>query len=329
MSHMKFGFKQPLIFAILTVALSTNSYAESLVIFGDSLSDTGNQHAASGTLSVPPYAELDALRIPGDPYALGGIHFSNGRIWIEHVAAALGAGGDARPALDGNGTAANYAWSGARALGVRDRDLGGQVSTYLADVNGSASEETLYVLFIGGNDVRDALFVGMQNPMDPTAAVAHLGLALQETGYNLNKLYVAGARRFLILNSPNLGLVPALAAFPPEARGPATCLSLMFNLGFAAPDPCDAPLPGLVHIANDLESSGAEVTLVDVFAFITGIASYPEAYGLTDVARACVNPSQPPYHCKQPNDQLFWDGIHPTKVVHRLLATQVLNELEE
>ena len=326
MSTMKFGFKQPLLFAVLTVALCANSHAESLVIFGDSLSDTGNQHAASGTLSVPPYAELDPLLIPGDPYAHGGIHFSNGRSWVEHVAAALGAGGDARPALDSRGSAANYAWSGARASGVRDRDLSGQVSTYLADVNGSAPEETLYVLFIGGNDVRDALLAGLS---DPTAAVIRLVEALTSIGENITALSAAGARRFLILNSPNLGLVPALAAFPANARPAATCLSLMFNLGAMAPGPCAAPIPGLAGIAANLESSGAEVTLVDVFAFITGVASYPDAYGIIDVSRACVKPLQPPYECENPNDRLFWDGIHPTKAVHRLLATRVLNDLEE
>jgi outer membrane lipase/esterase len=324
MTYMKFGFKQPIIFAILTLALSTNSFAESLVIFGDSLSDTGNQHAASGTLSVPPYTELDALRIPGDPYARGGIHFSNGRVWIEHVAAALGAGGDARPALDSKGTAANYAWSGARASGLDDRDLSGQVSAYLADVNGSASDETLYVLFLGGNDVRDALFLGTLE-----GAAMHLGAALTDIGVNINALSAAGARRFLILNSPDVGLVPALAGFPANARPAATCLSLMFNLGNMAPASCAASFLGLAGIAANLADSGAEVTLVDVFAFINGVAANKVVFGITNATEACVEPLQPPYHCESPNDYLFWDGIHPTKVVHRLLATQVLNDLEE
>jgi phospholipase/lecithinase/hemolysin len=81
------------------------------VIFGDSLSDTGNRHAVSGMLSVPPYDMLNERRMPSDPYAIGGIHYSNGATWIEHVAAALGADGNARPAGRGEGAAANYACS--------------------------------------------------------------------------------------------------------------------------------------------------------------------------------------------------------------------------
>jgi phospholipase/lecithinase/hemolysin len=310
----------------LALAFCTTAHAEKLVIFGDSLSDTGNQHLATGTVSVPPYASLDALLIPSTPYARSGIHFSNGRSWVEHVAAALGAGGDALPALASNGAAANYAWGGARASGAGDNDLSAQVTAYLADVNGSASAETLYVLFIGGNDVRDALIIGMGSP---PGAVARVGEALSSISTNINALVAAGAHRFLILNSPNVGLVPALAGFPPQARDAGTCMSLYFNLGGSAPACPPVPIPGLADIAASLEDFGAEVTLVDVFAFTTGVATYPAAYGLTDVSGACVMPSQPPYTCDNPNDHLFWDGIHPTKVVHRLLATQVLNDLEE
>ena len=324
MSNITSRLKQTLVFGTLMAAFCAAGHAERLVVFGDSLSDTGNQHWASGTLSVPPYTELNALLIPDDPYARGGVHFSNGQSWIEHVAAALDAAGAARPALASAGAGANYAWSGARASGIQDRDLGGQVTAYLADVNGSASQETLYVLFIGGNDVRDALLVGMA---DPAAAVMRVGEALAGVAANIDTLFAAGARRFLILNSPNVGLVPALAAFPPEARPAATCMSLLFNLGGAAPAPCAVPIAGLAGIAANLENAGAQVTLVDVFAFTTAVASYPAAFGLTNVADACVTPSQPPYTCEDPNNRVFWDGIHPTKVMHRLLATQVINDL--
>jgi len=315
-----------LIASALVLAVCSAANAERVVIFGDSLSDTGNQHFATGMVSVPPYDTLDAFLIPDAPYAHGGIHFSDGRLWIEHVAAALGSGGSARPALASEGAAANYAWGGARASGPRDNDFPAQIARYLADVNHDASDEDLYVIFIGGNDVRDALIAGMTNPV---AAVVRLGEALSAVSDGVNALYVAGARRFLFLNAPNVGIVPALAAFPPSARDAGTCLSLMFNLGTDAPPVCPAnPLPGLDDLAAGLQSAGAEVKTVDVFSFITGIATYPAVFGLTNVTDACVTPNVAPFMCDDPSKYLFVDGIHPTKVVHRMLGAHVVNVLD-
>lgn len=77
---------------ILSVSLfiTCSAHAERLVIFGDSLSDTGTRHAVNGILNEPPYDGLNAGAVPVDPYPFNGAHFNNGWIWIERVALALG-----------------------------------------------------------------------------------------------------------------------------------------------------------------------------------------------------------------------------------------------
>jgi len=315
-----------LFLTLATWITAASASAESLVIFGDSLSDTGNRHAVSGTLSVPPYDMLNELGIPSDPYAKGGIHYTNGRTWIEHVAADLHAGGNARPALSNEGSAANYAWGGARAFGDNaNQHLTDQINTYLADVNYDIDPGALHVIFIGGNDVVAAL-EALGDPASPdfAAAIGRIGLASGTVYQNVQTLISMGARRFLILNAPNVGLVPALDG---AAAQLATCFALLYNTGScpgfpALPVSLDAVVAGLEADPQ------IEVTAVDVFSFISGVAMQPAMFGLTNVNEKCVMPDVAPYVCKSPRDYLFWDGIHPTRAVHRILASVVLTSLD-
>jgi outer membrane lipase/esterase len=53
----------------------------------------------------------------------------------------------------------------------------------------------------------------------------------------------------------------------------------------------------------------------------------PEAYGLSNVENACITPNMPPFTCKNEDQFLFWDGIHPTKAVQAIFAQEAANVL--
>src|SRR5918997_5204679 len=91
---------------------------ESLIVLGDSLSDTGNAG-----------------------------RFSNGPVWVEHVAERIGA--RLRPSGEG-GT--NYAVGGARARGG-PTDLRAQADAFLSAWRGQLDPTTLYIVYGGGNDL--------------------------------------------------------------------------------------------------------------------------------------------------------------------------------
>jgi len=280
-----------------------------IVVFGTSLSDSGNAFALTGIANTPPYDTLDPLLVPGAPYDKGGHHFSNGATWVEQFAGPLGLAGDTRPAFQGpDAERTNYAVGAARARddGI-NFDLSYQISAFLQACNGTAPADGLYVVEIGSNDVRDALFA-FASGGDGNAILAE---ALTAIANNIGTLYAAGGRRFLVWNVPDVGLTPALRTLDQVSPGAAALGSLVteaFNLRLDLILASLAPLPGI------------EIVKLDVFQLLHQITADPAAFGLSVVDRACIMPNTPPYECKMPDEYLFWDGIHPTKAVHGIVA---------
>jgi outer membrane lipase/esterase len=72
---------------------------------------------------------------------------------------------------------------------------------------------------------------------------------------------------------------------------------------------------------------GASVARLDANQLLTAIVDKPWLFGLTIVATACVTPDTAPFTCNEPDDFLFWDGIHPTKAGHALVAEEAARVL--
>lgn len=287
-----------------------------LVVFGTSLSDPGNAFALTGQESTPPYATLDMFLVPNAPYSMGGHHFSNGATWVEQFALMPGIAGNALPAFHGSNTnASNYAVGGARARndGI-NVNLPDQVNAYMRDSGSAASPDALYVIEFGGNDIRDAL-TAFTTGADGGAIIT---VALAAINDNIRALYGAGARKFLVLNAPDLRLVPAIRILDslfPGAGHVAEYFSLLFNEGLDTLLASEAALPNI------------QITKLDLYQKLNKLSDNPAAFGLREVTTACVKPNLPPFKCDTPDDFLFWDGIHPTKVVHAILAKEAASVL--
>ena len=85
--------------ASATVPTAAHAPFGRIVVFGTSLSDSGNAFALRGGTNTPPDYLLDPLLVPSAPYARGGHHFSNGATWIEQFARSMGLAGSVRPAF--------------------------------------------------------------------------------------------------------------------------------------------------------------------------------------------------------------------------------------
>ena len=176
--------------------------------------------------------------------------------------------------------------------------------------NNTADPNALYVILIGGNDIRDAI-VTYQSDASGGASAQIIKAALTSVADNIQTLAVAGAHHFLIGNAPNLALVPAILEQGMLAQYLAQLLSGEYNAG----------LDMTVNKLSDAFS--LDVAKLDIQALLQSLIDHPQQLGLTDVKDSCITPDVIVHAvCRDPDDYLFWDGIHPTHTVHEFIGQQ-------
>jgi len=296
------------------------SFSEAIV-FGDSLSDSGNYFAQFGGMSMQPY---ETQNVPSDPYAIGGHHFTNGATWVEQLTKKLHIPKSGLPSELSPGLFRNYAVGRSRARAVllddvfSEVNLTTQVDSFLADENGQVPAEALYIIWIGSNDVADALFA--LNPVDIISA------SLQNTFAQIQRLYGHGARHFLILNIPNFALTPLVLDFVSGLPGPYQEPTLesvsMASIGY------NQALAGNLAIMQSVLPDMNVISL-DVFGVLNDIVANPGLYGLEIVDEACITPdTQGQAYCSNWGRYLFWDAQHPTRDGHSIIAEQAEMAIE-
>jgi phospholipase/lecithinase/hemolysin len=287
-----------------------------LVVFGDSLSDPGNFYAIYHEASVRPFAP-----IPDAPYAIGGMHYSNGPTWIEQLGREMHSGISAGPAMAHKG-GSNFAVGRARARAGAPSfpyyDLSTQVGLFLDQSGNRAPADALYVIWIGANDLKDAL---ESLAVDPSFATAGgiLQQAVGTTAGNMQALWAAGARHFLLVSMPDLGYTPYVASLGPVAQYAAAQLTDAYNVGL------DQLVAGLGVLP------GIDIARLDVNSAVFGAAGATGTVGhgeVTDFTTTCL-------HfgvivgavCRDPDSHMFWDAIHPTTAGHELIAEAAAHTL--
>jgi len=273
-----------------------------LVVFGDSLSDSGNNALLIGT--APGQVIANDAYYARIPYAAG--TYSNGEVWTQYLAHSLGL--SLNPSLMGGG---NFAFGGAQT-GVNGSDIPAipgfpfsmstQLGMYLGATSGVADPNALYIVSGGGNNIRDALERIAGGADASATAASTVATYVTDMGGIVDGLQAAGAHHILVVNTPNFGLTPLAGAF--GVRDSATGLSWAMDAALGA----------------RLASEGPDVMSFDLFTFLTSSVAAGAALGFTDVTHACgaaVNACDPA-------TSLFYDAIHPTTLGHEHLAAAVL-----
>ncbi len=279
-------------------------------VFGDSLSDNGNLAAALGTTFTDP------------PFASNA--FTNGPVAVELLANRLGLRADAArwTSTAGVGSAGtNFAVAGAKAGNTAAIDLPFQVSAFLARSGGAAPADALYTVFIGGNDVRNA---ALNNDTSFTTN----GVASEIA--NIGRLLAAGARDFLIVNVPDVGLIPEFTQENPGRAELATQASLQYNsllasgvASLAAANPDDTLRLFDLYSANNAfianaASAGITNTTDPCYLNVNAQLASPAPAATPTATCGAVNPAT--NQAANINRYQYWDHIHPTAKVQAAFA---------
>lgn len=285
------------------------AYAE-MVVFGDSLSDSGNVLALTTAL-----AATDARYRPDPP---PGAYFegraSNGLNYADQLAVLLGL--PIPPASLAGGT--NYAYAGSKTgFGTNVRfpsptfplnppvdvvRTGSQIDAYLAD-RGAFNADQLVVLWSGANDLRDAA-----GPADIVAIVNNLGA-------HLRALAASGAKHVLVPNQLDSSLIPFIQLPGPPDPAAIRAGIVLFN----------------TLLARTLDAVEQETAIdimpLDLFALSLAVDANPQAFGFTNKTDPALrfNPANGSFSVvPNPEDYVFWDLVHPTAKFHALLANAAL-----
>ncbi len=271
-----------------------------MVVFGDSLSDNGNLY------------EYMKHQLPVSPPYFEG-RFTNGPVWVELIMKSY-------YPMDSQDHLLDYAFGGAGVLEEEDSDDGlftlhREMDSYFLAHQDKADEQSMFVLWIGSNNY-------LAVPDDVEKSLDDVNLGIQ---HGLQRLVDKGAKYITVVDLPNLGNTPAARDF--DAVDELTYLSKQHNLR-------------LEKTVHDFQSRYPDIHwfYLDVNVTFEDMILHPETYGLTNVTDTCYEEAVrksgqksvlkmvSSVKIKRMNRSgvcdgfLFFDPVHPSAVIHRLIA---------
>ncbi|NRB41230.1 MAG: SGNH/GDSL hydrolase family protein [Pseudomonadales bacterium] len=342
---------------------NTEAAVSRIVVFGDSLSDTGN---LKQRLHVFPAA----------PYWLG--RFSNGPIWIDYMEAFTrlsiqnhahgGAFTVKHDAIPGEGIINRIKESGQLFV---SGSLQLQVNDYieLSLQNGQLqhSDETAFVIWAGANDyiskepVTGVIDTFLNSPEGASGYQPIVNETIAGLSQIVEKLYAAGGRRFVLLSLPDLGRTPIVLqneSYMQKSEN-RTDKERRVNLSKKMTELTRFHNQSLQRAVDrlQLKYTDASVFVVESGSFIKHIVSgstpdNPSAsfdYGFdfisnretVDSGVSCVAIQQKCYSggylgsdnhddiCPDQDRVFFWDIVHPTSFAHCWQSYMLAHEMAE
>ncbi|CAG8488250.1 4315_t:CDS:2 [Ambispora gerdemannii] len=290
-------------------------FSYTIVVFGDSLSDNGNQFASTNNTIPPP-----------DIYPKG--RWTNDKTWVEYVADSL------------NVNLRDMAFGGATA----DNNIVKSENIIVKSENSSTGTHNKQKYEL--SSVKQQLDYFLQNGTEPdkyqTTYMIWIENIIDSIQESLTRLSTSvGARKFLINNLPPLEITPLIQRhFTTDQQKQLKDLVISHN----------AQLEVMVKNFS-LTSHRVTARVFDVYNLTNEILNDPDKYHFKNVKDPCLdyydgifansssisnssgidtstnvnNTIQP---CEERDSYLFWDRLHPTARAHHLLADKIVDYLK-
>ncbi|GJX35131.1 GDSL esterase/lipase [Tanacetum coccineum] len=330
----------------LTVAqirlIATKNNVSGVFVFGDSSVDPGNNNGlkTDAKSNFPPYG-MDFFS--GHPTG----RFSNGRLATDYIAEALGYTKEIRPYLEaGSPTPFDLSHGVSFASSASGYDnFTAQVSNVLTlshqlkyfahykrhlsmNIGAKKAAESInnavFVLSMGTNDFLQNYYVEPTRSSQYTIDQYEDYLVSLFQGY-IKKMHRLGARRLVVVGVVPFGCMPLVKTL----KGTTECDNDYNNVAHSF----DLKIKkALVTMKEDLKM---KTSYVDAYGLIQDAIQNPKKYGFVETSKGCCGTGTFEYGitckgldaCANRERYLFWDAVHPSDKMYKILADEALSSL--
>ncbi|KAM7498899.1 hypothetical protein LguiA_023313 [Lonicera macranthoides] len=339
------------LFSLLTIFVGADEKVPAIYVFGDSLVDVGNNNYLAISLAKADFPH-NGVDFPGQK-ATG--RFSNGKNAADFLAEKVGLPtsppylsvvspkkGKTKKEKDSAFLAGvSFASGGAGIFNGTDDTfrqsipLPKQVEYFsivhdaLVQQLGSAGAQeylskSLFPVVIGSNDIFGYFKSGSEAAKNSTPQ-QYVDLMVSTLKGLLKRLYILGARKFVITGIGAVGCCPSQRNQNKTelCNEAANYWATKYNDGLKS---------GLNQFKSEL--NGFYYTYFDTYSVFTNFIEKPATYGFTEVKAACCGlgnlkaqlPCVPvSTYCPNRSDHLFWDLYHPTERASRMFVDTIFS----
>jgi phospholipase/lecithinase/hemolysin len=305
-------------------------------VFGDSLVDPGNALKLAQFYGMLTFSDLPEGAPTSQLGYLQG-RFSNGFTFADLLSNKY-AGAVTKPVFpfhfgdpwigvpidpfagDPSGNNLNFAYGGAQIRQGDEAvpDLDGQTDAFKDAVDNHADPNALYVVTIGGNDVRSLAPAGSA-PASQATAYAALDAAATKLITELQQIGSIGVKNILLTGVPDVGLIPKY-----DVDGNLVLDATEAGRSAAATD-YSRYLDNLYRtkVIPALQAQGLNVTYVPLMDYADASGAHIGALNAIMPELAALNGlpvSELSQHLLDHQDLVFFDQVHPNAQTHALVT---------
>ncbi|KAK1554694.1 hypothetical protein Q3G72_016046 [Acer saccharum] len=319
------------------VKLPPNETVPAIIVFGDSIVDTGNNNNLNTLVksNFPPYGKDFQGGIPTG-------RFCDGKVPSDLLAEELGIKESVPAYMDPTLspvdllTGVCFASSGSGYDPLTSKLVMEFFKEYIAKLKMLVGEDrtnfilakSLFIVVAGSNDLANTYFAFrvQKSHYDITA---YTDLMANSASDFFKELYGLGARRIVVFSAPPIGCLPAqrtlAGGIERECVEDYNQAAILFNKKLSAK---------LDSLSGSLSNS--KIVYIDVYNPLLDIIQNPQKYGFEVANKGCCGTGElevavlcnklSPTTCSDDSSYVFWDSYHPTEKTYRTLVSSLLRE---